>query len=241
MNFPITELAGLLNRHPRPVPEPQLRERFSAWGHFYQGHLQTEHGPAEENMRSVLELWDGQQIGDAAFEPDAVIIMMNPGAAHPLAGEGHAERALGEKVLVQTEPDRTQYQVMRVMLLCGWEYVRVLNLSDLREPNGAQFLDMLVQYQNDINHSVFSGERAAELAEVLGPAHVPVVCSWGVAGPLEPIAQLALAATAARTRFGITSGQPWQYYHPLPRNNDWQCAWVTGVAFEILAARYDQV
>lgn len=237
MNFPITQLARVLDCHPNPVQQEELNGRFFTWGHFYQAPLQAQNGPVQEQMRSVLELWDGEPIGDDSIEADAVVIMMNPGASFPLNAEGHPHRAVARHPLVPAEPDRTQYQVMRVMLACDWRYVRVLNLSDLREPNSAQFMARLLEYGADDSHSVFSPNRAQELAELLGPMQVPVVYAWGVSEGLETLAHSAMEATAGRTTLGIQSGHPWQFYHPLPQNSDWQRAWVTGVTLDALGRR----
>jgi len=70
--------------------------------------------------------------------PDAIFIMMNPGSSRPLeevdnvVSEDNINKL--EISLVPTKPDTTQYQVMRVMHYCNWNHVRVLNISDMRDP-----------------------------------------------------------------------------------------------------------
>ena len=52
-------------------------------------------------------------------------------------------------MLVLTQPDNTQYQVMRVAVACGWSHVRVLNLSDLRDPKSGSFLERVNALEDD--------------------------------------------------------------------------------------------
>ena len=76
--------------------------------------------------RSVLEIVDRTQL-DVASESlwsrpaDAVVIMMNPGSSRPLEGgpipQLSSPLAIDEKSLVLTQPDNTQYQLMRIGLL----------------------------------------------------------------------------------------------------------------------------
>ncbi|MEN8255736.1 MAG: hypothetical protein ABFR33_09745, partial [Verrucomicrobiota bacterium] len=118
----------------------ELKKRFTCYGHFYE--LVMMDGE-RARCRSVLEIVDTsipQEIPSdiSGMEPDVVVIMMNPGSSHPkdiyhIDGEIEYPQSNGSmrKELVLTQPDNTQYQVMRVAVAKGWRHIRVLNLSDL--------------------------------------------------------------------------------------------------------------
>ncbi len=128
------------------LPAEKLKKKFGVFGHFYSIDL----GSGERiHCRSVLEIVTKKDtpapidllLGKAA---DAIFIMMNPGSSLPLetvntiiSGEQAGNLCAS---LVLTKPDTTQYQVMRIMHYCGWSHVRVLNLSDLRNPKGGEFV-----------------------------------------------------------------------------------------------------
>ena len=66
-------------------------------------------------------------------------------------------------VWVQTQPDNAQYQVMSVMEHIGWNYVRVINLSDIRCPKSHEFRDLLSTLKGpdpDCLHSTFSEKES---------------------------------------------------------------------------------
>ena len=84
--------------------------------------------------------------------PDAFVVMMNPGGSVPIGGEpieltyDERQHNVMSTAILATEAihDKTQCQVMRLMLVTGditlrdywedpWQHIRVLNISDLRE------------------------------------------------------------------------------------------------------------
>jgi hypothetical protein len=109
-------------------------------GHFYNIVV----GAQRVRCRSALEIVREELMPvriDAA--PDAIVVMMNPGSSQPtdsVPEEVELTRFLLTLKLVATKPDTTQYQIMRLMHYCGWDHVRVLNLSDLREASSASFV-----------------------------------------------------------------------------------------------------
>ena len=149
----------------------ELKRRFICYGHFYEMVLMNGE---REKCRSVLEIINTSMLPENPSEisemmPDAVVIMMNPGSSHPvdinhIDGEiaYPQSRASMRKDLVLTRPDNTQYQVMRVAVHKGWNHIRVLNLSDLRDPKSGSFLqkaDSLAGIMGGHTHSIFCGER----------------------------------------------------------------------------------
>ena len=162
----------------------ELKKRFSCYGHFYEW---VAMGGERANCRSVLEIVDPSipqenPSGISLMEPDAVVVMMNPGSSHPkdiyhIDGEIEYPQNSGSmrKELVLTQPDNTQYQVMRIAVSKGWKHIRVLNLSDLRDPKSGSFIqktEALCEIMGGHTHSLFCKERTAERIKIeVGSAH----------------------------------------------------------------------
>lgn len=227
-----------VRRHSMPikfVPAHDLLKTYSVLGHFYEVALSPE---LSISCRSVLEILTTE--GASGFSdtcrglPDAVFIMMNPGSSRPLAGANiqRLEEIADRKVLVPTKPDTTQYQVMRVMLRMGWNHVRVLNLSDLREPKSGAFATAyksIEQIHGFKNHSLFSPSRKKELrAELRRKADAPLVCAWGVSSSLDSLINAAAPIlSAAGVCHGLAKpGALGKYFHPLPTLQVDKEAWV---------------
>lgn len=177
---------------PRFIAARQLKERFAAFGHFYE--LPTDAGPVP--CRSVLELVSharAASLGEGRRGlPNAVFVMMNPGSSWPLQGgwDGAAPRSTPKR-LVLAKPDTTQYQVMRVMDRMRWERVRVINLSDLHESRSSEFVRRYPALGQA--HSIFSAGRRGELArELQRQDGAPLVLAWGVHPRLAPLIAQAL-------------------------------------------------
>lgn len=211
---------------------PQLKERFIALGHFYEL-------PTGRRCRSVLELFSHKQAAKRTDAqrclPDAVVVMMNPGSSRPQreddwAGDLPTSRA---KRLVATCPDTTQYQIMRVMVQMGWEHVRVVNLSDLHEPQSRAFVRDYPSLK-DVAHSIFMAQRRAELAcELQRRRKAPLVLAWGVHARLGPLVEMALEPLqAAGICYGVQR-KDGAYLHPLPRSQAKQLAWVSAVCTQL--------
>lgn len=210
----------------------QLLERFAVYGRFYDRRI----AGVDEQLRDRLEIappdWE---VGDIVHrEPDLLVVMMNPGASKPLdslwnGADGHG--------FVPTQPDRTQYQIMQLLLAAQaqglpWHHARVLNLSDLRTPKSQLFMEKLDRYAEDDSHSVFSPSRAAECAALFACATTPVLCAWGMSAHFAPLAARALAACNGHPLLGLSS-DGLAYRHPLPQRYDMQLAWLERVAAQI--------
>ncbi len=228
------------------VPAGDLKKRFHCYGFFYQLNLK---GRPPVPCRSILELLD-QSIPDPERAdrrvPDAVAVMMNPGSSKPLAGDPLGPIVDAESMedpairkLIPTRPDTTQYQVMRMMLMAGWRHVRVLNLSDIREPNSPALFQQIAQlnyHPLGERHSVFSNARTVERNQLLtGPA-VPIIAGWGRDRSLEPLAQLCMKAIRDRRVLGLpVDGRPLAFGHPSPRIQAQKLAWLTTVHEQVLS------
>ena len=210
----------------------QLRERFTAVGHFYEL-------PSGRRCRSVLELFShGQATKRTDAQrglPDAVVVMMNPGASRPLR-EGDWVGDLPSpypKRLVAARPDTTQYQIMRTMVHMGWEHVRVVNLSDLHESKSSAFVRDYPELKGAA-HSIFMAERRAELAcELQRRSEAPLILAWGVHTRLAPLVDMALEPLQAAGRCCGVQRHDGAYLHPLPRTQARQLEWVTTVRAQL--------
>ena len=163
--------------------------------------------------------------------------MMNPGSSRPSIEKNNdiLMGSINQLVvsLVKSTPDRTQSQVMRVMHYCGWQHVRVLNLSDMREPKCRSFVDRYRDIENRIGfsaHSLFSDNRSVECRRKLNrKPRAPIVCAWGVSPDLDPLIERCLnvlAGTAWLTGLKKPSTEN-KYFHPLPWSKMEQQKWVT--------------
>ena len=218
----------------------ELLDIFAVYGHYYCARIGRGSEAPLEALRSRLEIaprqWAQSDLDDR--QADLLVIMMNPGASRPL--ETLWDKAAPDG-LVAAQPDRTQYQIMR--LLCAaqamgvpWRHARVVNLSDLRTPKSAEILAKLRLYQGEDSHSLFSQTRQAERQRWLGADSTPVLCAWGLDPGLSDLASRALQAVAAHPLLGWSQG-PFGYRHPLPQTHNLQQQWLQ-VVVDQLAARH---
>lgn len=208
----------------------ELKKRFNCYGHFY-GLVLMDGGRAP--CRSVLEIVDASVPQEnpsdiSLMQPDVVVVMMNPGSSHPkdlayLPGEIEYPQPAGvlRKELVPTQPDNTQYQVMRIAVAKGWHHIRVLNLSDLRDPKSGSFIqkvEALSEIMGGHAHSLFCAERSAECAHSLArKAHAPIMLGWGQDAGLIPLARQCMARIAGEPTCTVSSGvHPLLNAHPSP-------------------------
>ncbi|HEY9220921.1 MAG TPA: hypothetical protein VIO43_04995 [Lutibacter sp.] len=160
--------------------------------------------------------------------PDLMVCLMNPGSSKALDGNNDG------RAVTLAKPDNTQSQIMKVMLNAGFEYARVLNLSDLREPKSNEFYKKLAELNSKgIAHSIFDSERKDDFNQ-LWVNNVPVIYGWGVNGCLKPMALKALDACNVALPFGLQKpNYSWAYYHPLPPVYSKQQEWVEKITEEL--------
>jgi len=218
----------------------ELKKRFTCYGHFYELVLMNGE---RAKCRSVLEIVDTAVPQDnpsdiSGMEPDVVVIMMNPGSSHPkdiyhIDGEIEYPRDNGSmrKELVLTQPDNTQYQVMRVAVAKGWRHIRVLNLSDLRDPKSGSFLqkvDALAGVMGGHTHSMFCKERIAECGHSLRrQGNTPIMLGWGQDPGLIPLAGQCLKRIDGEpTRTVSSDVHPLLNAHPSPMLQSRKLQWL---------------
>lgn len=218
----------------------ELKKQFTCYGHFYE--LAFISGETAK-CRSVLEIVDTSipQDNPAAIsemKPDVVVIMMNPGSSRPKV-EGHVDDVLEypgsgnpmQKKLVLTQPDNTQYQVMRVAVSKGWKHIRVLNLSDLRDPKSVKFIQQALALGGIMGghvHSLFCEERAAECARSLErKTRTPILLGWGQDLGLLPMVEQCLEKISGEPTCTVPSGvHPLLNAHPSPMMQKKKIQWL---------------
>jgi hypothetical protein len=200
--------------------------------------------------RSVLEIVDASISQEnpsdiSEMEPDAVVIMMNPGSSHPkdiyhIDGEIEYPQSNESmrKELVLTQPDNTQYQVMRVAVSRGWKHIRVLNLSDLRDPKSGSFLqkvDALAGIMGGHTHSMFCKERTAECTHSLRrKGHNPIMLGWGQDAGLIPLAEQCLKRIEGEPLCTVASDvHPLLNAHPSPMLQSKKLQWLENMIAEL--------
>jgi hypothetical protein len=221
----------------------ELKKRFVCYGHFYELALISGE---RVRCRSVLEIVDTGLPSDdpSVFSeqvPDAVVIMMNPGSSHPKDG-GHVDEVIeypadppeNRKALVLTQPDNTQYQVMRVGVRQGWQHIRVLNLSDMRDPKSGSFLqkvDALCGVMGGHVHSMFCPERRDELKHSLRrKTPTPILLGWGQDMGLLPLVEQCMAAIAGEPTCTVRSDvHPALNAHPSPMLQKKKLEWLSTI------------
>lgn len=154
---------------------------------------------------------------------------MNPGSSYPLDGidNNHAES--------EARPDPTQDQIMEVMNNTGFNFARVLNLSDARQSKSNEFYKFINSSNaHAIPHSIFHQSRTVEFSNLFRQC-VPVIYGWGVNANLEVLARMAMNRIAEKKPIGIRKpGFEWAYYHPLPQNHAKQIEWVSDISSLLL-------
>lgn len=227
----------------------ELKQRFTCYGHFYELALMNGE---RVKCRSVLEIVDGFIPQERPSEiarrlPDLVAVMMNPGSSHPKDMD-HIDPEIGYpqpepcavKELVLTQPDNTQYQLMRIAVANDWHHIRVLNLSDLRDPKSGSFLrrvDELAGVMGGHTHSIFCRERAAECARsIRRRGNHPILLGWGQDAGLIPLAEQCLERLTGEPVCTVASDvHPLLNAHPSPMLQSKKLEWLDRITREMTA------
>lgn len=221
------------------ISADQLKKKYVVYGSFYNLKISSnEILPC----RNRLEIMERSQVNNLDL-PDAVFIMMNPGSSAPLDSEVelpvyHVEdiKVSGEVKVkwVLAKPDITQYQVMRVMAAKGWGFVRVINLSDIREAKSKVFNEALERLKTKEPlrlHSIFSSHRSVELKNALELKCLsPIVAAWGTDDFLMELAAMCCNNSDVHNVKGIKSDKSrYLYSHASPPFQKYKERWLEGI------------
>ncbi len=233
----------------------ELKKTFRCYGHFYRLNVE---GAEPILCRSVLEITSlpreavgagtdpDDLFGNHTFKgmvssrPDAVVIMMNPGSSRPIE-DGDTESLLTmplpkdfKKPLVLTQPDNTQYQIMRIAVSKGWNHVRVLNISDIRDPKSPSFIARTKKLDGMTGgeaHSLFSKVRKTEREQMLKrKPGAPFILGWGQDAGLIPLARQCLDCIDGEKTVTVPAGpDPVLTAHPSPMLQAKKEAWLENI------------
>ncbi len=197
-----------------------MKENFLITGLFYESN--------GYKFRKVLNI---KKKGSKLKIPDLIVVMMNPGKSRPLNGIDNFN------VESEAIPDNTQRKIMNVMLNCGFEFSRILNLSDARETSSGKFYQMIPLFEKEnIAHSIFDERRKADFNQYFIKG-VKTIFAWGVDNSLTDLAKNAIKRIGNENCFGIKKdGKQYAYYHPLPPNFYKQKEWVEKLTEQIKTA-----
>ena len=216
----------------------ELKKSYQVSAHFYYLNIANN----KYLCRSVADIVEntdskGQPHFSITSAPNAVVVMMNPGAARPVSHnpqDGPKLPILSRQRLfdynrdrpqILVAPDNAQYQLMRLMKLKAWRHLRIINLSDLCEGNSQKFAFLhraISEYSMDHPESILHLKRSKELSAV--SKDVPhIIVAWG----RQPV--LKSAATAFLTSYqdviGLARDYPW-YRFASPYRKDQKLSWL---------------
>jgi len=222
----------------------RLKKYFTVNGCFYE--IKTN---SSNNLqcRNVLEIYDNNYkknlenfISPFFNKPDALVVMMNPGLSYPISKINEYEKPilmnnLPENILMKkmvlAKPDTTQFQVMRLMKVKNWKHIRILNLSDIREPKSNEFIKTVKDFEKNHGqaHSIFSEEREKEreLALSLKQKEGPVILAWGTNKSLRFLAERTMKYLKTKNVTGVQDyNNPYLFRHPSPTLQKYKEEWL---------------
>lgn len=201
----------------------ELKPHFEIKSHFYNLDL----GDYILPCRSLLEIKRTNNLFSDTSDsiPDIVVVMMNPGSSIPRE-EGFIipmytpddYRKGVDKPRILTRPDNAQYQIMRLMQHNKWDFVRVLNLSDMRNGNSANMRkDFKEAEERDPQntHCITSKGREAELVESLETKTNSIIAAWGDIPELYQSAEIMLAQPKKIIGIPRENGISFRFASPL--------------------------
>lgn len=211
----------------------KIFKEFVCYGNFYDVNLNKS---KKVKCRNILDIYrKGYYKKDAKIKLDAIAIMMNPGTSRPINSipsvlkvPFNKNQILNSVKMVLTNPDTTQAKLMKIMKEKNWNYIRVINLSDIRQKDNSKLKGEIKSYNIEVQknyeniyqdfHSIFCKDRRAELLEILGDENVPIIIGWGVRDCIEDYAKECLTVLNERHIVGdFPENQSVFCYHPLVR------------------------
>ncbi|HDR8066711.1 hypothetical protein AT261_09850 [Bacillus cereus] len=231
------------------LEKDELWNKYKVFGSFYNIKL-------NENKiiqcRNDLRIYDKSYFEEHSINenPQLLVIMMNPGNSLPLDKQyeipcytqGEAINEIPKTPNVETVPDATQYQIMRIMYNMGYNYVKVINISDLRNPLSNNFLREIKEI-NQLHpiHSLFYKDRETELLRIftnLDDKSI-ILKAWGISAVNQCSVFKQLVKNCLESlpnnqpHLGLQGETFYHFRHPLPFppwNKKKQLKWLQGIS-----------
>lgn len=210
----------------------KLKQIFDIYGHFYNLKLSN----SILKCRSILEI-KRKGYSKKNEIPDIIVIMMNPGSSIPLDKEYNPKtfsinqyNKIKDKEIIPTRPDNAQYQLMRLMQFNNWNFVRVLNLSDLRNGNSGKFqtdFNNAMKLDNSNPHCITSIKRRDELLKSIKSKSNSIIAAWGSLTILKSSAEEILKME--NNIIGIVNGGLPYFRYPSPYLKKQKLDWLNEI------------
>lgn len=211
------------------TPIEVLQKQFKVFGNFYNVE---EQGTCNKYRNDLYIIDKDYYEKYGLFRPiKLLVIMMNPGESSPLSESEQIPLFTWEQVSskehcldpIPTKPDRTQYQVMRLMQGLKIKHSRVINITDIRKTRSNSLAEHLESSQTDL-HSIFSEAREQELQKIysLLDADAFIFLAWGrTIIKCKPFKALVKKCKSSlphdKMVLGVPGNSHLEYKHPLPR------------------------
>ncbi|MFZ1322090.1 MAG: hypothetical protein WAT71_11095 [Ignavibacteria bacterium] len=210
----------------------ELNQMFDVFGHFYNLKLSG----SVFKCRSVLEI-KKKDLSSVNGLPDMVVIMMNPGSSRPFDKNYNIKTFSKKEYLnikvkdvVPTRPDNAQYQIMRLMLFNSWSFVRVLNLSDLRNGNSGKFQTEFInamKLDKSNPHCLTHEDRNKELLNYLKSKSGKIIAAWGSISELKIPAEKILKLN--KNIIGVVNSSLPNYRYASPYMKSQKIRWLNEI------------
>ncbi|WP_428912053.1 hypothetical protein [Niallia sp. Krafla_26] len=211
------------------IPADDLKRKYNVYGNFYN----VEHEGSCKKYRNDLHIIDKECFDQHGLSQpiELLAIMMNPGESTPLFSNYRIPLFTREKVIMRkhcldpipAKPDRTQYQVMRMMNGLEIKHSRVINISDIRDTQSGSFAVDLESEISDL-HSIFSESREQELTNIYSSLadDAFVFLAWGRdiidCEPFKLLAEKCISTLPQdKVVLGIAGEDYLKFKHPLQR------------------------
>lgn len=175
----------------------ELKQEFDVSGHFYNLKLSG----SVFKCRNILEIRK-KNFKSTNTIPEIIVIMMNPGSSKPLDNKYIPKTYIGKissenfsKEVIPTRPDNAQYQIMRLMKYNNWSFVRVLNLSDLRNGNSGRFqteFKKAEMLKKNNSLCITHIDRKKEFKSLIRSKENKIIAAWGSLNELKKSAESIL-------------------------------------------------
>ncbi len=217
------------------IPAAELKKKYHVKGRFY---ILTEKN-LKIKCRSLLTIEDTTASGKKKL----LVVMLNPGSSRPLT-KTYKEALVStsrinelEKIpLIDSKPDITQYQIMRVMHKLIFSNANIINLYDVREPKSRILFDNAKKEKIQDEASIFSDTRKAELKKYF-TSDTTVILAWGniksifetEKKAIKKIEHLADKIYSVRSSDNIIC-------HPSPQNHNFKIRWLDSMIGQLIKA-----
>ncbi|WP_019415072.1 hypothetical protein [Paenisporosarcina sp. TG20] len=165
------------------LAETVLGERFIVWSQFFEETFVGDR--VLIRPEASIKRREGTSTFNTEKHPraDAVIVMFNPGSCKPTLDVHSGE-------WTESMPDKTQFQLMRLMEHMAWNEMKIVNLSDLCEGNFTEFVGLLKRCDyKGIAHSRFVSNPESEWSKVISGAD-RLLYGWGEKSEAKELANV---------------------------------------------------